>query len=672
MRFLLLVLLAGGVGWLPGGLRAHSAPPPLATVTDARGRCQLTYAPELWRLQTAEGPLAATLRAGDTAAVVRLEVRPLPDDRRDFRLLREGRPDSVLRRIQALPLVEILRLDQRAESGFDQITYEYAYGGTAPGTRTHVLGQQRWRGGFAFRVEYRALVIHDTAYLAAGRAVVASFVFGPKLWPSRRYTDQLCDGKMYGIAAQRFHNEQWEDDCRSINEFDPTDPTSAVKVYARALPFQSYALAKGFDNCLYAVTKAPTDAPERVYRFDPATRQGEYTDFWLPAQGRENVWISAATDDHGDLYFLTSHADLLVKVSPSDAHVTVVWTADPLRKAAFYPYIGFASAGTHANFCLDDANTMYLVYSTDGWLFKIDLNNQQPFPEPIYLKGLPTRGGYSGLLMQNDAQGRRRLYLAGPRALYQVDLARREATRVRKGSYTDLAGCNLFRVVRPPDPAPVPPPTATWEGRVLDAATHRPLPEARLRIDRDDKGLALIISVKGEFSLSTTPGRPFRYHAELPGYFPADSLLAADAGPLVHDVLLRPLAVGTTLRLANVQFEQSKARMLPTSYTALDQLVRLLIDNPHLTIELRGHTDNVGPPEKNVLLSEERVEAVKAYLTTHGVAPERIDGVGLGGAEPLASNEQEDTRRLNRRVEFRITGMAPAPPPPAAPLPPEP
>ena len=463
---LLLVLLVGGAGWLSGELRAQPAPP-TAVVSDARGRCQLTYAPGVWQVRPAKSNQPATLHAGDTAAVVRLEVRPLPDDRRDFTLLREGRPDSVLHRIQALPLVEVLRLDQRAESGFDEIAYDYAYGGTAPGTRIHVVGRQRWRGGFAFRAEYRARASHDSAYLAAGRAVVASLAFGPKLWASRRYADQLCDGKMYGIAAQRFHNEQLEDDCRSINEFDPTDPSSPVTVHARVLPFQSYALAKGFDNCLYAVSKAPTDAPLRVYRYDPATREGEYTDFWLPAQGPENVWISAATDDRGDLYFLTSDANKLVKVSPSNAHVTVVWTSDPLHKAPFYPYIGFASAGTHANICLDDANTLYMVYSTDGSLFKIDLTNQQPFAEPVYLKGLPARGGYSDLLMQNDAQGRRRLYLAGPHALYQVDLAHREASRVRKGTYTDLAGCNLFRVVRPPDPAPLPPTPAehTPDGR---------------------------------------------------------------------------------------------------------------------------------------------------------------------------------------------------------------
>ena len=661
--FLLLVLLAGSAG-----LGAQPASPP-AVYTDAPGRCQLTYASPWERQKRPVAGATASFRAGDTAAVATLRIRPLPDDRRDFRLLGEGRPDSVLRRIQDLPLVQILRLDQRAGASFDEVAYDYSYGGAVPGARIHVVGRQLWRGGYEFRVEYRARVRHDTTFLAAGQALLASFAFTGTPWASRRYDDQLCDGKMYGIAALRTVDDHWEDDCRSIHEFVADDPTAPPKVHRRVLPFQSYALAKGFDNCLYSVTKAPTDAPERVYRYDPATRQGAYTDWVLPPQGPENVWISASTDDRGDLYFMASDANLLVRISPHDGQVSTVWTADPLRKAPFYPYIAFASAGTHGNFCLDDANTMYLVYSTDGSLLKINLPTQKPFAEQMFLGGLPAHGGYSDLLMQNDAAGRRRLYLAGPHALYTVDLARHQATRLRKGTYTDLAGCNLFRVVGPPRPAPPVPTTATWEGRVLDATTFRPLPAASLRLNRAEGSVGVLLSAKGDFMYaSATPGHPYRYHVEHPGYFPTDSSWAAAPGPLVRDVLLRPLAVGETLPLAQVQFEQSKAVLLPTSYPALGRLVRLLVDNPGLHIELRGHTDNVGPPEKNLVLSEQRVDAVMAYLVGHGVEAPRIAGRGLGGAEPLASNEQEATRRLNRRVEFRITSFQP-PPKEASPFP---
>ena len=650
------------------GLHAQSAPPQ-AVFTDALGRGQLTYASP-WQLQQPPAAGAtATFRAGDTAAVATLRIVPLPDDRRDFRLLGEGRPDSVRRRIRGLPLVQVLRLDQRAGASFDEIAYDYSYGGSRPGSRIHVLGRQLWRGGFEFRVEYRARVCHDSTYLATGQALLASFAFTSTPWPSRRYDDQLCDGKMYGIAALRNVDGHWEDDCSSIHEFVADDPTAPPKVHRRVLPFQSYSLAKGFDNCLYSVTKAPTNAPERVYRYDPATRQGAYTDWVLPRQGPENVWISASTDDRGDLYFMASDANLLVRISPHDGKASTLWTADPLRKTPFYPYIAFASAGTHGNFCLDDSNTMYLVYSTDGSLLKIDLPTQKPFTEQLFLSGLPARGGYSDLLMQNDDAGRRRLYLAGPHALYTVDLARHEATQLRKGTYTDLAGCNLFRVITPPRPAPPLPTTATWEGRVLDASTFQPLPAASLRLNRAEGSVGVLLSAKGEFTYaSATPGRPYRYHVEHPGYFPADSTWPAAPGPLLRDVLLRPLAVGETLPLAQVQFEQSKAVLLPPSYPALSWLVRLLVDNPGLHIELLGHTDNVGPPDKNLVLSEQRVDAVMAYLVSHGVEAARITGLGLGGAEPIASNEHEITRCLNRRVEFRITIFEP-PPKEASPFP---
>ena len=651
--FLTLVLLGCRLA-----LRAQPTPP-ATPYTDAQARYQLAYAPG-WVPPTAAGGAVATFTAGapTIAATVKVSQQPLPDDRRDLRLLGAGRPDSVVQRFQRLPRVQVLRLDQHSAGPTDEIDYEYTYAPPAPALRTHVLGRQLWRGGYEFRVEYRAATNQDGRYLAGGRQLVASFAFTTAPWPSRRYVDQICDGKMYGIAALRYTGGQWEDDCRTIHEFSTADPTATPKVHRQVLPFQSYALAKGFDDCLYSVTKAPTNAPERVYRYDPAARRGAYTDWQLPAQGPENVWISAATDDHGDLYFMTSDANQLVRVSPHEGRVSVVWAADPIRKAPYYPLVGFASAGTHGNFCLDDASTMYMVYSTDGSLLKVNLNTKQPSPERILLDGLPARGGYSDLLMQNDAAGRRRLYLAGPHGLYQVDLARRQATRVRGGTYTDLAGCNLFGVVPPAPPLPPPPPTtATWEGRVLDATTSLPLPQAQLRLDRDEVGTAVLLSVRGGFTYTTAPGRAYQYHAQHPGYFPADSTWAAAPGPLVRDILLRPLAVGATQQLANVQFEQGKAALLPSSAAALNKLVHLMIDNPGLTIELRGHTDNVGPPEKNVVLSQQRVAAVKAYLADHGVAGTRITGMGLGGAEPIARNDQETTRRLNRRVEFRIVGL---------------
>ncbi|TGE18057.1 OmpA family protein [Hymenobacter elongatus] len=657
MKVLLTLVLA--VCWFR--LSAQKASAPKEVYTDVRAHIRLTY-PESWQRQRTESRTQVTFYATakrPAPASVMLIISPLPTAQQDLPdLLAHGQPDSLWRSFRGLPRVQVLGLDQLDAGSYQEVRYHYTFA-SAPGAagRTRVVGRRVWRGGYEYRLEYRAATSQDSRYLGQGQQVVASFAFTGAA-PSRRYADQRCDDKMYGIAALRYLDEHWEDDCRTIHEFSVSDPTAPPKIHRRVLPFQSYALAKGFDNCLYSVTKAPTDTLEYVYRYDPATRQGRYTAWQLPAQGPENVWISAATDDRGDLYFMTSDAGQLVKVSPHDGKVTVVWTTDPVRQAPYYPSIGFAGAGSHSNFCLDDAGTLYQVYSTNGSLLKVDLTTRQPLPELTPLAGLPKRGGYSDLLFQNDEAGRRRLYLAGPTALYRVDMARNEASLVRRGTYTDLAGCNLFRVAAQAAPAPPPPPTtATWRGRVLDAVTFQPLPQAQLRLVASGQETPVPLTPDGAFTFSAAPGRSYTVRTLLAGYLSSDSTHTTQAGPYVQDILVKPLAIGTTLRLDKVQFSQGQAVLLASSFAALDELAALLTKNPALTIELRGHTDNIGVWEKNIVLSEQRVAAVKAYLVGHGIAAPRITSIGLGGAEPRASNLQENTRKLNRRVEFRVTGV---------------
>lgn len=117
---------------------------------------------------------------------------------------------------------------------------------------------------------------------------------------------------------------------------------------------------------------------------------------------------------------------------------------------------------------------------------------------------------------------------------------------------------------------------------------------------------------------------------------------------------LQPVEVGTTVNLNDVLFEQGKTNLLPQSYPELDVIVSFLKSNPRVKIELSGHTDNRGIPAQNVKLSQARVDKVKAYLVSKGVEGKRIGGKGYGGSKPVASNDTEESRQLNRRVEFTI------------------
>lgn len=655
MRFLLTLVLVLCCVKLqaqdPAALREYMSP---------YAGYRLAY-PAGWQVRSSEDLLTVDFWAPGvrpaTPVQVELRIRPVPDRQKDYNLLTHGQLDSLWLVIRSYPQVRLFELHQRDAGSFQEIRYDYSYKVSLTDTaRTRVIGRRVWRGGYEYRLEYRALASYTRQYYAVGKQLLNSFALLPTGLPSRRYLEQACDDKMYGIAALRVQDGLWEDDCRTIHEFSVQDPSESPKVHRQVLPFQSYALAKGFDNCLYSVTKAPTNAPEYVYRYDPAAQEGRYTTWQLPAQGPENIWISAATDERGDLLFITSDASKLVKVSPTDDTVTIVWEKDPVRQATYYPAIAFPGAGTHANFCIDDTQTLYQVYSTDGALLKVNLATKKPAPDLLPLDGLPEQGGYSDVLLQYDVDGNRVFYLAGPKALYQADQSNHQTTRVRRGVYTDLAGCNLFRTVQRPVPTSSIP-VNTWRGRVLDAVTYQPLPQAQLQLQQDSSTLAVPLTPEGAFLVSAKPGKAYQVHARLAGYLVADSTYTPRSGPYGQDILLQPLAVGTTLRLDKVKFEQGQAVLLPASYPDLEYLLSLLLKYPQITIELRGHTDNVGDPQKNVMLSEQRVAVVKGYLVSHGISAKRITGIGLGGAEPRASNEQETTRQLNRRVEFRVTGM---------------
>ena len=108
--------------------------------------------------------------------------------------------------------------------------------------------------------------------------------------------------------------------------------------------------------------------------------------------------------------------------------------------------------------------------------------------------------------------------------------------------------------------------------------------------------------------------------------------------------------------LDKVYFDFNKATIKPVSYTLLDDVAKVINNNPQLKmIEVGGHTDDVGSDEYNKKLSQARVDAVMAYLIKKGhVDPTRLSAVGYGETKPIAPNTDEEGRATNRRVEFNI------------------
>lgn len=120
------------------------------------------------------------------------------------------------------------------------------------------------------------------------------------------------------------------------------------------------------------------------------------------------------------------------------------------------------------------------------------------------------------------------------------------------------------------------------------------------------------------------------------------------------NIYLLPIEAGQRMTLNSVFFEQSKYDILPSSYPELDRIVAVMKENATMEVMLEGHTDNQGDWNANLTLSKQRVEEVKKYLAGKGVDMKRIQTQGYGSTRPVSSNNSEEKRKLNRRVEFMI------------------
>ncbi len=112
-----------------------------------------------------------------------------------------------------------------------------------------------------------------------------------------------------------------------------------------------------------------------------------------------------------------------------------------------------------------------------------------------------------------------------------------------------------------------------------------------------------------------------------------------------------------TFTLNDVLFDTGKSTLRPESNSELNELAEYMLSKKKLVIEIAGHTDNVGAPETNLKLSENRAITVKTYLEKKGVAPERIIAKGYGDTEPVEDNNTAAGRQKNRRTEVRIVSQ---------------
>lgn len=211
------------------------------------------------------------------------------------------------------------------------------------------------------------------------------------------------------------------------------------------------------------------------------------------------------------------------------------------------------------------------------------------------------------------------------------------------------------------------------------------LPEAVVyMVGNDGTNMKIGVNLEGSFEQPLAPGGKYLFLATCRGYLNYRAELTVDSlAQKEHQYVLQfPLpSISIPVLVRGVYYEFDKADLTDNSREALDRLVKVLKENPNITIELSAHCDYRGRAEYNEKLSQRRAESVVRYLTEHGIEAERLTAKGYGESQPktvskkmaekypflhendvlteefilkLQPEQQEVCNSLNRRTEFRV------------------
>lgn len=212
---------------------------------------------------------------------------------------------------------------------------------------------------------------------------------------------------------------------------------------------------------------------------------------------------------------------------------------------------------------------------------------------------------------------------------------------------------DTLRIKMRPEPVPV---VYQLSGYVLDSESRQPV-ESQIRLSASgniDKVLYEGGSSDDGLFMTKLGEGTYMAHVEATGYMPYDAEVVAKEAPVT--IYMAKIREGVKVKINNLFFATNRTNILPESEQALNDLAQFLKDNDGVNILITGHTDAVGSDAANMRLSEGRANAVRSSLIQHGVDGARIVAEGKGETEPIATNDTEEGRAQNRRVEFVITG----------------
>jgi outer membrane protein OmpA-like peptidoglycan-associated protein len=199
------------------------------------------------------------------------------------------------------------------------------------------------------------------------------------------------------------------------------------------------------------------------------------------------------------------------------------------------------------------------------------------------------------------------------------------------------------------------------KGIIFDDKTNKPI-SATIEIIDNTKNEVIASfksnSVTGKYLVSMPAGKNYGISVRKEDYlFHSENFdlpKTAEYNEVTKDIKLKNIAVGNSIVLKNIFFDFNKSTLRNESENEIQQLTKLLTDVPTMKIEISGHTDNRGSDEYNKNLSNQRAKAVYNRLIEKGIDASRLTFIGYGEEKPIATNDTEDGRQLNRRTEFKV------------------
>lgn len=224
----------------------------------------------------------------------------------------------------------------------------------------------------------------------------------------------------------------------------------------------------------------------------------------------------------------------------------------------------------------------------------------------------------------------------------------------RSEAHGDIENLNLFSFPLPMEAQPLA--TTTLAGTLMDSVTQQPVNGIITVIDLDN-GIEVapkFLREDGSFAFDLINNNRYLIMFQGDQFLGVEQEVSLDKDTVMH-FFTKVIEAEKPLVFNKIEFAEGSSEILPEMYPSLNMVLKYILDHPGYKLRISGHTSSDGNPDANIRLSKARAESIKKYLIEHGgFADDRIEAEGYGDTKKLVEETSEESKKINRRVEFDI------------------